>query len=771
MQRAFQTIEQTVVKAERARVQASVKGDREKERAMARVARQAEKWAREEARAVEKAEKEKVRAAQQADRARIKSEQDAAKEKIRAGKLAAAEQDKILLRQQRMEERIQRDLVRFRERAERDKTRALERWSRQREQIQTRSALMAGRMASREAREEVAARNRFARTVGTTVGGTVSRLGNAAVGLAGTALTLGGGFTIADAVRTEARDRGRAADLALASGGGKSAKELKERASAVGIQFGMSTENVLEGLDQFVAKSGDVKAGFDALSDLVELATATGADLGELSRTAGIVQVSTGDSKATMGVMREMAGMGRAGSVDMRELAEYASRITSGATKFSDKRSAMTALGAIVQQSAATGGSTGAAEATEAITSLGADIYKNEKDFSAIGMKVRDKSGKFLKDPMEIIKESIVRTGGDEKKLQGLFGLRSIRAVSGYADVFKRASEDAKAHGATAAGARTAGLEAMDAAFKKFAKAALDEEQVKKEAAARAAEADKQYESALTALREAVGTQLVPELTKLIPVVKELIPQIANMTRKGIEFVKWLTDNPVKGIGAIVLGAIAKDLAVAGIGAGVRVALTSLINGAMAAGGVTTPVGGAAAAGTAAAGVGAALSIGSAVQVGSATYGAIDDTNQELRGDISEAGAISKRLRTGRLTPAQQAEERAKAAQKMMQIQAKMAEAQKIDSGAVASFSRGVGATAEGIANVFGYSGTSQHDAVKAGTRAEITKQNEQALTIAYQQLAKALAENTAAQRSSGAADPHSPQRNANMALRGGSNN
>jgi hypothetical protein len=506
-------------------------------------------------------------------------------------------------REQREVERVEQNKLRAREVAER---RALD--------IQLNSAKMSGKIAADQVREQVALRNRF--TGG--IAGTVMRSAGGALGgiarVGGSILALGGGFSAADAVQRTVAARGKAADLENQSGGAVKKDQILAKAAEVGTSMGTSTEAVIDGMDAFVAKSGDMKAAFSGIRDLVELATATGADLGELSRTAGIVHMGTGNMAQTMAQMRTLAGGGRAGSVDMRELSQYAGRISSGANQFGDKGAAFNQLSTIVQQAAATGGATAAPEATEAVTRLATDIYENEETFKGLGIKTRDKTGKFLDDPMSIIKSSISKTGGDSGKLLGMFGKMSYRAVAGYQDVYNRAAQGVRDKGGNAKDADIAGIAAIDEAFKKIAEQSLKEGQVKAEANRRLLESDKQLEMVLNQLRETVGNELVPEITKLIPTIRDMIPVFAKLLKGAVEFAEWFANNPLAGIGLVVAAAVTKDIALAGIGALIKAEIANILAGGAAGGagggGLTGAakgaIGGASAAGPlAAVGVGA----------------------------------------------------------------------------------------------------------------------------------------------------------------------
>lgn len=455
--------------------------------------------------------------------------------------------------------------------------------------------------ALRAAEQTTRRREQMARTITSTVGNSTSNAISRVAGTAGMVTGLLGGFTVADSVQKGLEARGAAVDLANQSGRKVSSNDILQKSSTIATTYGMDTTDVIKGLDAFVAKSGDVVGGLKGLGNLTELSVATGADIKELSQTAGIIHMATGDIGETMKRMRVLAGAGREGSVDMRELSQYAGRISAGANQFVSKGAAFAQLSAIVQQAAATGGATAAPEATEAVTRLATDVFEKQEAFAAYGIKTKDASGKYLVDPMQLIKQSIVKTGGDSSKLLELFGKMSYRAVAGFQDVYNRAGGGKK------------GEAAIDEAFKKFMDAELSAATVKQDAAERMNVADKQFNQVLNELREQVAAQVIPALVEMAPKVKELIPAFVELLRTVVDLFKWVADNPFTGLGGIVAAQVTSDLASAAIGQVVARGIAAMIAGSAGAG-----AGGAAGA----AGIGARIAAaGSAVAVPAAIAG------------------------------------------------------------------------------------------------------------------------------------------------------
>lgn len=557
IQQAFRSVERSLIDMDRATSRSSQRASKDREKDFERSSRTISRTAQTEASAYLKNEQAKAKASARATKETEKAyerlfsqlekgEQRAAKEheraerqKVRESAQAARERERHAAQVARSEISAARDVERERTRAERT----------------------VARTASRESASETRVRGQYASMMGRGVNAGVGVVSN----LATTALSLGGGISLADAFQSTVAARGAAATLAVQTkdgkgGGGMSADSIYRKAVEIGKATGMSSGDVIKGMDQYFAKSGDSESMLANIGDLARIARVTGSDLGELGAQAGNYQNNTKNSAQTMNWIKTTAGMGRAGSVDARELAQYGARLSSSTNEFKDKNSAFSMMSAIVQQSAATGGSSSAAEATEALVHFGTDIQKGRAEFKAKGIDVMSSDGKTLADPKQIIRSTLKQTGGDSKQLLDLFGARSYRAVSGYADVYRGASSAAKDKGLNANQANAAGLAAVDAAMGKFTDAILTETSIRVGVAERMKETDARMESALTEIRDTIGTKLVPVFAdKLLPAIQSVIPAFANM-------VGYVADNPLKGMGILMSAAMTKEISSAMIG-------------------------------------------------------------------------------------------------------------------------------------------------------------------------------------------------------------
>ena len=623
-------------------------------------------------------------------------------------------------------------------------TKAFERESERMGRIAKRAADKRIAEAARAAKEEAQARKQFGGAVSGKIMGAAGGVMRTAGAIAGGALALGGGFTALDSVQTMISNRGKAADIAIASGGELNKRDVLSRASSTATAYGTSTENALAATDRIYAKAGNAGLALDLMPKVMALATATGGDAGEIGEVGG--QIYNADKTLSADqvdtVMRGWAGQGRAGSVDMRELAQYGSRIAAGAAIFGgDKASNMVKLGGITQLATA-GGASSAAEATESIAHLGADVYKHKQAFANAGIQAFDKDGKVV-DPEELIKRSVLATKGNRGKLQELFGLQSIKAVAGAGNTFQDAYIKAKDGGAKEKDAISAGTKAMNDAFDTFKKAALTDEQVKADAAARLQETDKKIEAAMNDLKDKVATELLPAIEKFIPKLTEAIPKIADFAAEVAKVAEWFAENPFKGIVAMITLALAKDFAAAKIGNLIAGMAGSIKGGTRWGSGASGPpvLGGMTNGGMSKmATAGAALGIlGAAVGVGAAGISAIDATeaaNEAARSslqrrDLSAANAAAEAMAGNRGTPKnkKEAEARRDALEKAKKEMAQALASEKETMGDKGIFE-----------NVFGVLASPFSDAGKdrEAAQAASIKQNEERLKQLSDALEKA---------------------------------
>ncbi|MFO0673483.1 MAG: hypothetical protein U0235_28345 [Polyangiaceae bacterium] len=478
----------------------------------------------------------------------------------------------------RIAEKIARDEQRTLEKAEREKTRTVEKAERDRARLRENAIKAHSKYVVQQAEAETRARDRMNQALGRGIGRGVGGVLGGGAKIAGVVMGVGGGFGIASALGTEIQNRAKASEIAIQSNGAMTGEQVYGKASSAGTAHGKETSEVLGGLDQFLAKSGDASMATKTLDDLLKLSNATGASFEDLSRVAGQIFASdkTQSAAELVQLMRDLGAQGRAASVDMKELAQYAARLSGGGAEFGGRLSENArALGGLAQLSVAKGGATNSAEATESVLSLGLDINEHSDRFKALGITPTGKDGK-LRSVTDLIRESVSATNGDKGQLMELYGRRSYRAVTGYANAFL----DAKAGGAT----KEQALAKADAALAEFAKATLSAGQIDRENSKRMEEADKQLASVLNDLRSVVGAELLPEMKRMIPTLRDSVPAFARLLHSVVELAGFFASHPFAGLGAAIGANIAKEIVAARLGDALQNAIKTQTGASFAAG-------------------------------------------------------------------------------------------------------------------------------------------------------------------------------------------
>jgi hypothetical protein len=457
------------------------------------------------------------------------------------------------------------------------------------ERAATRAAKAAANVQERTSR-------RFASGVASTVGGSVKKV----VGLGANALALGGGLlggvAAGSAIEsTIALQHAQRAVIRNARGAGQAdaytSDELGKRVSSAALSTGASQEDVTAGLAAFVAKTGDLKTAVGNLQSFSTVAMATGASVEDIAGAAADLaqkfDISTTEGMAE--ALSVLAFQGKKGAFELKNMAAEFPVLASAAA-----RSGMTGekgvkqLGGLIQ--IATVGA-GKGEATTSLVDAFSELTKHAAELEGAGVHIFKKGkgighGEVQNDFQDSIREVISAKRGDLTKLDPIFGLRGIKAVSPMISAYNKASIGA---GGGAKG-DAAGRAAIDAMIKTNIEAGGTFAEIQKDAANALKDTSSQLENARTLFTNAVGQQMLPVLTSLIPKFTELIPTIANATGVFAGFAEKLIDDPIPNIGKLIAAKVGFDLAEAGIGAvlksGLETALKAATGGAIGAGGV-----------------------------------------------------------------------------------------------------------------------------------------------------------------------------------------
>jgi hypothetical protein len=488
-------------------------------------------------------------------------------------KAAGAAQHRQIMGQIRAEERARVAAARAATRAEKERLAAMRKGF-----VEMSKAAQA---ADRQERRVAASGKRsFARGTMGALGGAAGTI--AGIGKAGLALTgISGGAAAGIAISTEMRERAKASQLANQAGNTALKGQLLQDARGV---RGFTGEEALGGMEAFVTKTGDLEMARKIIGDLGTLSLATGANLDDLGETAGqafnVLRDQIKDPKQQLielnGIMTALAQQGNMGAVEIKDLARDFGKLGAATRGFEGGAPALLrTMGAFAQMAVARGGAEGSADASTASARLVGDIVTNKKKFKKLGVGIKsDVDPTKLRNPLAIMQDVLAKTGGDVEKTSGLFGIESAKIFKGLSAVYSEAEKSKKG----------SGRGAVDAEFKRFAGATLDPKALKDRAASRLSDPDVQFKETMKGLNAALAKELLPVAIELGTKLKEATPAIGAFAKKVSEVVMWLAANPWKGIGALVAGSIAKEIAASQI--------KSLIEKAIMGGRVPVPGGG-----------------------------------------------------------------------------------------------------------------------------------------------------------------------------------
>lgn len=429
--RAKAVVDKTSTAAASSRVRAAKGAVSAEEKEYAKLVKATEKWRRDEVRAAEKAAKDREAAAEKAARHEAASAERAARDKAKANERAMAQ------------------MARDSERAAKQ------------------SAAFNATMA-----KGVSAAARGA-------GGLAKAGLGAAMGIAGD-LARGAGVetSFGAMVSKNFELESKAQDLANAgfmagdarNGMRVDRNDLVKQAFSVGKTTGMDANDAIEGLGQFVGKTGDLATGRDILEQMAKLSRATGTNLSDMTSAAGDVATALGDipnkGQAINQIMSSFAAQGKLGAVEIKDLAVQMAKLAASAPQFEGSVSDNLAMmGALAQEARQRGG---AAAPGQAATSVAAFVSmlktpKRAEEFEkATGKKVFNERG-MLRNPQEIILDALRAKGMDPTGFKTIFqNVQGGRAVDGFANIYRQA------------GGGQAGEAAVIAEFERLKKATID---------------------------------------------------------------------------------------------------------------------------------------------------------------------------------------------------------------------------------------------------------------------------------------------------------
>lgn len=346
------------------------------------------------------------------------------------------------------------------------------------------------------------------------------------------------------------------------------AQALQTQARTIGKKFAFDPTQMLTGMAQFQAKTGDTKTAEAGLERFAKLAKAFNVELSDMISAAGEIgskledNFKPGEERAQKiyEVLKLLTAQGQEGAIEIADLAKETARLGGGAGFFKgDIGSTIGKLGAFAQLARQTGGANSPADAARAVAAFVTTLKTPARRaaFERYGVEFKDKDGSFL-DPLTIVKNALKATGGDDAKMNELFksslGTKPVDALN---KAFR------------AGGGGEGGLKAVDELFAKFTRAASEDvidENTRRAMGSKGSQAQ---------LAQNEFDEGIAELTQqLTPALRDLVPVARDVTKAFTGVVAWAAKNPGEAITAAIVASIAK----AAIGKAAGDALSAAIN-------------------------------------------------------------------------------------------------------------------------------------------------------------------------------------------------
>lgn len=336
-----------------------------------------------------------------------------------------------------------------------------------------------------------AERKQARRQLGRDVVGAGSRVLSSASGIArDIAAGAGVDISLANAVRGSVNLESRATTLSNsaympgqsgANGQRVNPRALIDQAKQVANETAYDPTKVLEGLQKFVAKTGDLETGRASLKDMAVLAKATGTELDDMVDAAGDVANGLGNTEnkgaKVKAVMAAIAAQGKEGAVEIKDLAIQMAKLGAASGTFEgDPTKVIATMGALAQMSRAKGGSASATQAATSVSSFTNTFSKSARlnAFKAFGVNTVGEGGK-VRDPQEVIVDAIKAASSSKNGGMKNFDLnmgkmfmdtRARSVTKGFETVYKEA------------GGGEAGIKAVRDAFERLSKATMQNTEI-----------------------------------------------------------------------------------------------------------------------------------------------------------------------------------------------------------------------------------------------------------------------------------------------------
>ena len=485
-------------------------------------------------------------------REKARQERQAAQEEKRNIRERARERMREIKAREREELRVSRELARAEKQRLREQNREAKRLNKERLSEEKRMAARERRAVDRFATRTSnrAIRFMFPRPIGAL--GVGRRIGYDLARGAGVDFSLGSG--VARAREVESAAVALANQERIASGGkSQGAAAYAGAARGIGGRLNVDPSQVLELMRGFTGKTGAFEEVTKLAPELASMGTAAGAGLSDFGEAAGLVYNQLKQlpdaGKATIEVMRGIIGQTALGSIEMKNYTTQIGRLAAQAPRFEGSAAEnVKKMSALAQLAAASGGAPTPQAAARSLTAF-ADTFGKPQRLAAFAKEGIDVfadqttkkkphgkyeiTGTVVRDPLELIKDAIVKTNADIPRMAQMF-----MSVIGVAPV------RALANAYTGAGGGEAGVAAIEKYFNTFMQGNMSE-QVQ---AANIAERNKSVEGRAQKFQNELDRITASMADQLLPALEDLAPAMLAVMRAFTGVTTWVSKHLASSI-------------------------------------------------------------------------------------------------------------------------------------------------------------------------------------------------------------------------------
>ncbi len=306
---------------------------------------------------------------------------------------------------------------------------------------------------------------------------------------------------------------------------------LRREFQAAALQApGVKASDIAEGVQGFVAKTGDLKSGRAFASTFATTASATGSSVQDIANAAADISQKF-DIKSIDEMRDALAALtfqGKNGAFELKDAASQFAKMSAAASRFGlDKGvGGLKTLGGLSQIARSSTGSP--EQAATAVEAMFRQIISKSAEFESEGVQVfkRDSKGRKTNETrgiQDFLTDAISKGHGNLAHLQKKFGDEGIRGISPLISTY---NETVKGTSGTEAQKTAAGVEALREALAKAIDAPGDWAEVVKDAAQAQQGAGAQLDAAWQSVVATVSDQAVPALLSVVPKIAGLADAI-----------------------------------------------------------------------------------------------------------------------------------------------------------------------------------------------------------------------------------------------------